>query len=135
MAVNVDPRESDLRSVPNELLDRWQAATNAARDGVTPSQMQLGSEEAEAEWHPLAPWLLALAAALLLVESLVANIGTLAPQISGALRSRRHFRAMLRGLRRAEVPAHVAVGTVHGNALQRLATWLGFADGRRRTMP
>lgn len=86
MAVNVDPRESDLTSVPSELLERWQAATATAPSGVTQVQ-GFDGEETEPVWHPLAPWLLILAAVLLLVESLAANIGRLTPGDSTVWRS------------------------------------------------
>ena len=87
MAVNVDSRESDLRSVPNELLERWQAATESASGGATQVQGGPDREPAEILWHPLAPWLLVLAAVLLLVESLAANVGRLAPADVTAWRS------------------------------------------------
>ncbi len=77
MAVNVDARESDLRSVPDELLERWQAATEGAPGGVAQVHNGVDGEAAEAAWQPLAPWLLVLAAVLLLVESLAANVGAL----------------------------------------------------------
>ena len=71
MAVNVDPRESDLRPLDADLLARWQNAA-AARPARSPN----ASSEADAEVQlPLAPWLLALAAALLIVESMAANMG------------------------------------------------------------
>lgn len=81
MAVNIDPRESDLRSVPAELLERWQAAT--ALGESTRSRGSFGGERAvdstavEPLMYALAPWLLVLAAVLLLAESLAANIGRL----------------------------------------------------------
>ena len=78
MAVNADPREADLRSVSNELLERWQAATESAPGGATQVHKGVDSEAAEPVWQPLAPWLLALAAVLLLVESWAANVGGLA---------------------------------------------------------
>ena len=83
MAVNVDPRESDLRSVPTELLERWQAATATAPGEAMRGQGSLDGEQAERQWHPLAPWLLVLAAVVLLVESLAANIGRLESGVRG----------------------------------------------------
>lgn len=83
MAVNVDPRESDLRSVPSELLERWQAATATAPGEAIRGPGSLDGEQAERQWHPLAPWLLVLAAVLLLVESLAANIGRLESGVRG----------------------------------------------------
>ena len=77
MAVNIDSRESDLRSVEPELLQRWQAATTTAPDNALRSDEGLEGEPAEPRWHPLAHWLLILAAVLLVIESLAANIGRL----------------------------------------------------------
>ena len=84
MAVNIDPRESDLRSVETELLERWQAATEATpgdaiRDpGRMAGERATDSMAAESLMVPLARWLLVAAAVLLLVESLAANVGRLA---------------------------------------------------------
>ena len=77
LAVNVDPRESDLRSVADDLLARWQAATETASGETADSPVVSANGEPEPRWQSLAPWLLILAAVLLLVESLVANIGRL----------------------------------------------------------
>ena len=73
MAVNIDARESDLRSVGQGLLDRWQAATGAS--GVAEGRDPAAGTDTDQAWHPLSPWLLALAAVLLLVESIAANVG------------------------------------------------------------
>ena len=73
LAVDVDPQESDLRPAAADRLARWSArglAVERPRPAVEPSA-------APAE-RPLGPWLLALAAALLLVESLAANVDRLA---------------------------------------------------------
>ena len=78
MAVNIDPRESDLRTVETGLLERWQAAT--ARDESMRNQegiSDIDSMAAESLVYPLARWLLVLAAVLLVIESLAANIGRL----------------------------------------------------------
>ena len=83
MAVNIDPRESDLRGVDDELLERWQAATapgEARRDG---SERAIDSMADESPMYPLARWLLVLAAFLLLIESLAANVGRLEWGIRG----------------------------------------------------
>ena len=77
LAVNVDPRESDLRSVADDLLARWQAATETASGETADTSVVSADGEPEPRWQSLAPWLLILAAVLLLVESLVANIGRL----------------------------------------------------------
>ena len=92
MAVNIDPRESDLRSVEPELLERWQAATTTAPDDALRSQDGLEGEQAEPRWRPLAPWLLILAAVLLLIESLAANIGRLESGVRGLVLSRLGWR-------------------------------------------
>ena len=74
LAVNVDPRESDLAPVPADLLERWQAA---AQRGTAPASAR--SAEAatagEPRQNPLAPLLLALGLALLIAESAAANVG------------------------------------------------------------
>ena len=74
LAVNVDPRESDLAPVPADLLERWQAA---AQRGTAPASAR--SAEAatagEPRQNPLAPLLLALGLALLIAESGAANVG------------------------------------------------------------
>ena len=70
LAVNVDVRESDLRPVPAALLERWQEAT---RSRLAPAA---SAQEAAADTqYALAPWLLGLAAVLLIAETLAANIG------------------------------------------------------------
>lgn len=75
MAVNIDPLESDLRSVPNDFLQRWQTATHAATSAGTEIRAISPTDEADKQLHPLAPWLLGLAAVLLLIESMGANVG------------------------------------------------------------
>ena len=100
MAVNIDPRESDLRSVPTELLERWQAATTTAPDEAMRGQERLEDEPAEARWHPLAPWLLVLAVVLLLIESLAANIGRLESGFRGLVFWRAPWRTWWRVLSR-----------------------------------
>ena len=91
MAVNVDPRESDLRSVPTGLLERWQATTAAATGAAARGQAGLEGERAEPRWHPLAPWLLVSAAVLLLIESLAANIGRPGSEVRGLVNWLRFF--------------------------------------------
>ena len=70
VAVNPDPRESDLTPVEPATLERWRAAGTGAGD-VSPSTGAAVAIEAPPLqlWH----WLLALVAALALVESFVAN--------------------------------------------------------------
>ena len=95
MAVNIDPRESDLRSVPAELLERWQAATATSpgepmrgRGGLS-RERAIDSMADEPLMHPLAPWLLVLAAVLLVIESLAANIGRFELRVRGLANWRR----------------------------------------------
>ena len=71
LAVNADVRESNLRPAPASLLDRWQEATARQEDSPAPASQS----PAMPGQHALAPLLLALAAALLVAESLAANIG------------------------------------------------------------
>ena len=73
LAVNVDPRESDLAPMPAGLLERWRAAARRSAPGLTrpAAQVQTGEPLGTA----LAPTLLALGLALLIVESAAANIG------------------------------------------------------------
>lgn len=68
LAVNVDPRESDLRPVSAEYLAAWQAA-------LQPSPAKAAAPPTAQATTPLAPWLLALALLCLAAESIVANIG------------------------------------------------------------
>ena len=70
LAVNVDVRESDLRPVPAALLERWQEATKSRLAPAASAQ-----EAAADNRYALAPWLLGLAAVLLIAETLAANIG------------------------------------------------------------
>jgi hypothetical protein len=68
LAVNVDPRESDLTALPATFVDRWQALR--VREPV-----QSAAPAAPADNGPrsLGPWLMWLAAILLLAEVLLAN--------------------------------------------------------------
>ena len=75
LAVNVDPRESDLRPADPAVLARWRETargreTRSVRD---PAAVATQAEE-PSDW-PLAPWLLGLLAVLLLAEPMVANLG------------------------------------------------------------
>lgn len=72
LAVNVDPRESDLRPVSAEELQRWQ---DAVRRTATPAPtVPDGAVEGPA-LTPIGRWLLALAALLLVAETITANVG------------------------------------------------------------
>jgi hypothetical protein len=74
LAVNTDVRESDLRRAPAELLARWQAAT--VPTAATPASSTASQSSEESTYiQPLAPWLLALLALLVLAEPLLANLG------------------------------------------------------------
>ena len=75
LAVNVDVRESNLRPAPTAFLDRWQDAT-ARQDAAQRQDASTAESQPASDQYALAPWLLALAAALLIAESLAANIGT-----------------------------------------------------------
>ncbi len=72
LAVNTDVWESDLRRAPDELLARWQAAT--ARTGIAANKTSVPERTGDTtHTQPLAPWLLALLALLVLAEPLIAN--------------------------------------------------------------
>ena len=74
LAVNVDPRESDLAPVSADLLDRWRSA---AQRGTAPAGVRSveAATAGEPTRNPLAPLLLALGLALLIAESATANVG------------------------------------------------------------
>ena len=69
VAANVDPLESDLRKVSQEVLDRWQDATGGQPLAGTGS---FGAEEAETVelWH----WVLFLLALVVIAESILGNM-------------------------------------------------------------
>ncbi len=80
MAVHVDTRESNLQPASADFLSRWQALGAGARGKAALAEQAAvppaaADANAETSLLPLAPWLLALAAALLLVESVAANLG------------------------------------------------------------
>ena len=79
LAVNVDPRESDLAPMPADLLERWRAA--AQRGGTIAARPVAQAGTDEPTGTPLAPMLLALALALLIVESAAANVGRVRPPV------------------------------------------------------
>jgi len=75
LAVNTDIRESDLRRTPADLLARWQAAT-VHNDTASENSAAVPQSDGESTYtQPLAPWLLALLALLVLAEPLLANSG------------------------------------------------------------
>lgn len=69
LAVNGDERESDLTPADAALLERWRTAAQAA-EAVAPAA---ASAQSSPENLPLAGWLLALAAVLVIAESLAGN--------------------------------------------------------------
>ncbi|MDX1404822.1 MAG: BatA domain-containing protein [Woeseiaceae bacterium] len=68
VAVNVDPRESRLTRISQELLDRWQAANVQSRDAASGQSTLVETEPVEL-WH----WLLLLLAVVIIAESIVGN--------------------------------------------------------------
>jgi hypothetical protein len=76
VAVNVDPLESDLTPMSQQLLERWQVAP-AADIKAAPDTAAAPAEDATAALRhadlPLAPWLLAGLLLLALLEPLFAN--------------------------------------------------------------
>ena len=77
VAANIDPLESDLGKVSQEVLDRWQDAT----DGQAPAggaSRSLAETETVDLWH----WLLLLLALVVIGESILGNLH-LTPRIPG----------------------------------------------------
>jgi hypothetical protein len=75
LAVNVDPRESDLTPMSSQTLQRWrglQAAQPAVANAAAKSNAQAAQSPSTAAVS-LGYWLLVLAAALLVTEILMAN--------------------------------------------------------------
>jgi len=69
VAVNVDPRESDLTTMEPNAVSRWVALGPGASENVQNSTINL----AETPPTPLWPWLLGLLAVIVVVESWVGN--------------------------------------------------------------
>jgi hypothetical protein len=69
VAVNVDPRESDLRKISQEVLDTWQASTVAS-----PIAEGAGFSTEEAETVPLWRWALLILALIVIGESILGNM-------------------------------------------------------------
>ena len=84
LAVNVDPRESDLAPMSADVLESWQAAAQRGAPAAAGPAVQAATGEPTGT--PLGPMLLALGLALLLVESAAANVGRVRPRawIGGA---------------------------------------------------
>ena len=68
VAVNPDPRESDLTAVDDGTLERWQGLGFEAD-----ARVDVATEAGEAVAVPFGPWLLWVLVAALLMESLVGN--------------------------------------------------------------
>lgn len=68
VAANIDPRESDLTRISQELLDRWQDAT-ARLDGIVAGQPGTVEPEPVELWH----WLLFILAMVVIAESMLGN--------------------------------------------------------------
>ena len=85
LAVNVDPRESDLAPVSADLLERWRLAAQRGTTLAAARPVETATT-GEPQHNPIAPLLLALGLALLIAESAAANVGRfrLRPWMSGA---------------------------------------------------
>jgi len=68
VAANIDPRESELGKISQELLDRWQDAT-ASTDGIGGGQSAIVETAPLELWH----WLLLMLAVVMIAESLLGN--------------------------------------------------------------
>jgi hypothetical protein len=68
VAANIDPRESELSKISQELLDRWQDATGRA-DGIGAGQSDIVDSEPLELWH----WLLFMLAVVFIAESMLGN--------------------------------------------------------------
>ncbi len=68
VAANIDPRESELTRISQELLDRWQDAT-ARLDGIVAGQPDILESEPLELWH----WLLLILALVVIAESMLGN--------------------------------------------------------------
>ncbi|MDX1482141.1 MAG: BatA domain-containing protein [Woeseiaceae bacterium] len=68
VAVNVDPRESELAAIRQDVLDRWRDATFPARDAADSAAGTV------ADPLELWPWLLLLLAVFVIAESALGNV-------------------------------------------------------------
>jgi hypothetical protein len=68
VAVNIDPRESELGTISQELLDRWQDAS-ARPVGLVAGQSELVESDPLELWH----WLLLMLAIVIIAESILGN--------------------------------------------------------------
>jgi hypothetical protein len=69
VAANIDPRESELDTISQELLDRWQDATTRLDRMIVAGQSDLVESEPLELWH----WLLLLLAIVIIAESILGN--------------------------------------------------------------
>ena len=68
VAANIDPRESELSTISQELLDRWQDATARPEEFVAGRSDLVAAEPLEL-WH----WLLFILAMVIIAESILGN--------------------------------------------------------------
>ena len=68
VAANIDPRESQLDTISQQLLDRWQDAS-ARPDGFVAGQSDIVESEPVELWH----WLLLILAVVIIAESILGN--------------------------------------------------------------
>ncbi len=68
VAANIDPRESELNKISQELLDRWQDATTRT-DEIAASRSAIVDSEPLELWH----WLLFILAVVIIAESILGN--------------------------------------------------------------
>lgn len=69
VAVNFDPQESDLTTIGPDILARWEGLGRADEQ----ARPAAGAADTQARLSPLAPWLLLLLLAAIVVESWVGN--------------------------------------------------------------
>jgi hypothetical protein len=71
VAVNFDPRESDLKSIDAATLDRWQGlGVRPGEDAAAPAATSAAADRVPSS---LGPWLVMVLLLLIVVESLVGN--------------------------------------------------------------
>ena len=68
VAANIDPRESELSKISQELLDRWKAATGRSA-GIGAGQSDIVESAPLELWH----WLLFMLAVVFIAESMLGN--------------------------------------------------------------
>lgn len=69
VAANIDPRESELEPIPDEVLERWREASWQQQSGDAGTR----SLEAQPEQLLFAPWLLLIMAFIVIAESMTGN--------------------------------------------------------------